>query len=409
MAEQDHRTNRTRNTIRVAIIILICLLLSYCAYSLYSETGSGSPPSTSANQKKTESASSDRTERPLLSTKQEVLPPSDISNALSGPSEKEEHREEQSPVASDPMKEPPLTTQRTQTGDAEQQRVTSASGKKVIAQTQDGVANDHPGNPPTATPKTVDVAASQLPDEHQESSLDKDIEIFGDTFTEPISGMEFVLVKGGCYQMGSNLTAFEGPVHEVCVDDFYLAKHEVTQTQWTKIIGRHYSYFKGNLRPVERVTWDDAQRFIRQLSSRSGAAYRLPTEAEWEYAARSGGKDKVYSGTSDTESVQRFAWHQVNSNRETHLVGMKKPNSLGLHDMSGNVWEWCSDWYDENYYANSPRNNPQGPDTGTYRVIRGGEWELPASLTRTTYREAAKPHLRRYDIGFRLAFSLPQR
>jgi formylglycine-generating enzyme required for sulfatase activity len=287
--------------------------------------------------------------------------------------------------------------------------VTSASGKKVIAQTQDGVANDHPGNPPTVTPKTVDVAATQLPDEHQESSLDKDIEIFGDTFTEPISGMEFVLVKGGCYQMGSNLTAFEGPVHEVCVDDFYLAKYEVTQTQWTKIIGRHYSYFKGNLRPVERVTWDDAQRFIRQLNSRSGAAFRLPTEAEWEYAARSGGKDKVYSGTSDMESVPRFAWHQVNSNRGTHLVGMKKPNSLGLHDMSGNVWEWCSDWYDENYYVNSPRNNPQGPDTGTYRVIRGGEWELPASLTRTTYREAAKPHLRRYDIGFRLAFSLPQR
>ncbi len=207
--------------------------------------------------------------------------------------------------------------------------------------------------------------------------------------------------------MGSNLTAFEGPVHEVCVDDFYLAKYEVTQTQWTKLMGRHFSYFKGNLRPVERITWDDTQRFIRQLNSRSGAAYRLPTEAEWEYAARSGGKDKLYAGTSDEESLPRFAWHMVNSNRQTHMVGMKKPNSLGLHDMSGNVWEWCSDWYDDSYYANSPRNNPQGPDTGIYRVIRGGEWELPAGLTRTTYREAAKPHVRRNDIGFRLALSLP--
>jgi sulfatase modifying factor 1 len=214
------------------------------------------------------------------------------------------------------------------------------------------------------------------------------------------------LVKGGCYQMGSNLRAFEGPVHEVCVDDFYLSKHEVTQKQWKVLIYRNFSYFKGNVRPVERVTWDDSQRFIGQLNSKSGKTFRLPTEAEWEYAARDGGRQKRYAGTSDEDSLPNFAWHQVNSNRQTHMVGTKKPNRLGLYDMSGNVWEWCSDWYDSSYYANSLRNNPQGPSAGVYRVIRGGEWELPGRLARTTYREAAKPNTRRSDIGFRLALTV---
>jgi len=173
-------------------------------------------------------------------------------------------------------------------------------------------------------------------------------------------------------------------------------------------MGRNFSFFKGGERPVERVTWYDSQRFIHQLNNRSGAAFRLPTEAEWEYAARSRGKDKLYSGTRGEESLPRFAWYRGNSDRQTHMVGLKKPNSLGLYDMSGNVWEWCSDWYDDSYYANSARNNPQGPDSGVYRVIRGGEWELPASLTRTTYREGEKPNVRRSDIGFRLALTRPK-
>jgi sulfatase modifying factor 1 len=407
MAEQDHRVKRTRNAIRVTIIILICLLLSYCAYSLYTGSNSDSPTSMSTNQKKPALVAPASTERPLLSTKEEKLPPPENNHVLSAPLAKEVRREEQRPVASDPVKEQLLSTQRAQSRDAEQQREASASGKKVIDQTQDVPDKDQPGSPHHETQVTVAGTVAQTVEIHQDAPEDNTGGSLAETYTEPISGMEFILVRGGCYQMGSNLTAFEGPVHEVCVDDFYLAKYEMTQTQWTKILGRHFSYFKGNLRPVERTTWDDTQSFIRQLNNRSGLEYRLPTEAEWEYAARGGGEDKLYAGASDEESLPRFAWHVVNSKRQTHMVGMKKPNSIGLHDMSGNVWEWCSDWYDDSYYANSPRNNPQGPDTGTYRVIRGGEWELPAGLTRTTYREAAKPHIRRNDIGFRLALSLP--
>jgi formylglycine-generating enzyme required for sulfatase activity len=226
---------------------------------------------------------------------------------------------------------------------------------------------------------------------------------FDKAFTDPITGMEFVLVKGGCYMMGSdNLRAYEKPVHEVCVDDFYLGKYEVTQLQWKALMGRNLSYFIGDGRPVDSVNWDDCCRFINRLNGLTGRIYRLPTEAEWEYAARSGGKQEMYSGTNQDSTLQNFAWYDVNSNRETHAVGTKKPNRLGLHDMSGNVWEWCSDWYGKSYYAKSVRNNPQGPKTGIFRVIRGGEWGLSGQLTRTTYRDGAKPNTRKSDIGFRL-------
>jgi formylglycine-generating enzyme required for sulfatase activity len=142
------------------------------------------------------------------------------------------------------------------------------------------------------------------------------------------------------------------------------------------------------------------------MNDRSGITYRLPTEAEWEYAARSGGTQEKYAGTSNGSSLGSFAWYNVNSDRQTHAVGLKKPNSIGLHDMSGNVWEWCSDWYGGNYYAQSMRNNPQGPSTGKYRVIRGGEWGLPGMLTRVTYRDAAKPDTRKNSIGFRLVLNV---
>ena len=229
-----------------------------------------------------------------------------------------------------------------------------------------------------------------------------------ETFTEPITGIKFVLVRGSCYPMGTDQEqVFEGPMHEVCVDNFYLSKYEVTQRQWLNLMGRTQSnfYFQGKSRPVEWVNWGEAQDFIRTLNRRSERTFRLPTEAEWEYAARSGGQDEKYAGTNDQESLEDFAWYRVNSNGQTRFIGMKKPNSLGLHDMSGNVREWCSDWYGEDYYNISPRENPQGPDNGEYRVIRGGAWGLPKGLARTTYRDAAKPNQRRNDIGFRLALS----
>ncbi|MDP2279759.1 MAG: SUMF1/EgtB/PvdO family nonheme iron enzyme, partial [Nitrospirota bacterium] len=188
---------------------------------------------------------------------------------------------------------------------------------------------------------------------------------------DPATGMEIVFVKGGCFQMGDTFgdgESDEKPVHEVCVDDYYIGKYEVTQGQWKAIMGNNPSHFKdcGDNCPVEQVSWNDVQEFIQKLNEKNNppsppftkggkGGFRLPTEAEWEYAARSGGKSERYSGGNDIDSV---AWYNKNSGGKTHPVGTKQPNGLGIYDMSGNVWEWVNDWYDEFYYKNSPKNNP---------------------------------------------------
>jgi sulfatase modifying factor 1 len=210
----------------------------------------------------------------------------------------------------------------------------------------------------------------------------------GPNFIDAATGMEFVFVKGGCFQMGDTFgdgIYCEKPVHEVCVNDFYMGKYEVTQGQWKKVMGNDQSEFRdcefkdcGDNCPVETVSWNDTQKFISKLNSQSDKNYRLPTEAEWEYAARSGGKKEKWAGTSDESSLKDYAWFHYNSGPKTHPVGQKKPNGLGIYDMSGNVREWCSDWYGAKYYGESPRDNPRGPGSGEYRVLRGGAWnELP--------------------------------
>jgi formylglycine-generating enzyme required for sulfatase activity/class 3 adenylate cyclase len=222
-------------------------------------------------------------------------------------------------------------------------------------------------------------------------------------WVELTTGMEFVLVEGGCFQMGNTLgdgDNDEEPVHEVCVDSFGMSRYEVTQGQWQKIMGNNPSRFtKGNNYPVEKVSWDDTQAFICKLNSHTGRSFRLPTEAEWEYAARSGGKKEKYAGGSD---VDRLGWYDGNSGGSTHPVGTKEPNDLGLYDMSGNVWEWSSDWYGENYYQQSPRNNPQGPSSGSFRVIRDGCWNGSPWLARSANRDRFKPGYRLDNLGFRL-------
>ena len=227
------------------------------------------------------------------------------------------------------------------------------------------------------------------------------------TWEDPVTGMEFVFIKGGCFEMGDTFgdgDKDEKPVHQVCVDDFYLGKYEVTQGQWEKVMGNNPSYFKncGGNCPVEQVSWNEVQEFISRLNQRSGKRYRLPIEAEWEYAARSGGKREKWSGTSSEGELGQYAWYDGNSGSRTHPVGKKRPNGLGLYDMSGNVWEWCADWYGENYYQGSPRNNPKGPGNGSYRIFRGGAWRILPRLVRVAVRDGFGPAGRSYFLGFRL-------
>jgi formylglycine-generating enzyme required for sulfatase activity len=206
---------------------------------------------------------------------------------------------------------------------------------------------------------------------------------------DPTTGMEFVWVEGGTYQMGCGSWAGdckpnELPEHEVTVSGFWIGKYVVTQDQYQKVMGSNPSGFqKGGDYPVESLSWQDAKAFILKLNSKSGNTFRLPTEAEWEYAARSGGKSEKYAGGNDVDAV---AWYVLNSGRSTHPVGTKAPNGLGIYDMSGNVWQWCEDVYDEDAYKKHQRNNPVSTTGGSFKVMRGGSWSRDSSWVRCTFR-----------------------
>ena len=223
----------------------------------------------------------------------------------------------------------------------------------------------------------------------------------GDTWTDSVTGMEFVWVPGGCFNMGSNEGGSdEKPIHEVCLDGFWMGKYEVTQKEWQSIMGNNPSYFKkGDRFPVEQVSWDDAKAFIKKLNGRTGETFALPSEAQWEYAARSGGKNQKYSGGND---VNRFAWYNKNSGGTTHKVGTKAANDLGIHDMSGNVWEWCEDIYAKGAYKKHTRNNPIYAQSGSNRVLRGGGWRGSPASVRCANRFWNTPGNRDFLLGFRL-------
>jgi formylglycine-generating enzyme required for sulfatase activity len=230
------------------------------------------------------------------------------------------------------------------------------------------------------------------------------------SLTETLNDLNFdmIAIKGGTFEMGSTKYDPEKPIHTVTISDFRIGKTEVTQAQWVAVMGSNPSKFKGDNLPVEAVSWDDIQVFINKLNTRTGKTYRLPTEAEWEYAAGGGEINRSeYAGTdSESESnLGNYAWSRDNDNDTTHPVGTKQPNQLGLYDMSGNVWEWCSDWYGSYYYANSPQNNPKGPSNGLRRVLRGGGWGYSVSICRVSYRYSYIPDSRDYDCGFRLVCS----
>jgi formylglycine-generating enzyme required for sulfatase activity len=226
----------------------------------------------------------------------------------------------------------------------------------------------------------------------------------GQTWREPVTGMEFVWVPKGCFQMGCNephgaLSDDQMPVHEVCVSGFWLGKYEVTQGQWQKVMGSNPSSFKkGDNFPVEKVSWDDAKAFIAKLNGMGSARFKLPTEAEWEYACRSGGRAEKYAGGDD---LARVAWHSRNSGDSTHKVGTKAPNGLGLYDMSGNVGEWVEDVYGT--YPSRSQNNPVVTGGGSHRVSRGGSWYNPAVSARCSHRGLSSSDLRFKSEGFRLA------
>ena len=198
----------------------------------------------------------------------------------------------------------------------------------------------------------------------------------------------------------------EKPVHEVCLDNYKIGKYEVTQALWQAVMGTNPSHFQESpSHPVEMVTWEDTQEFIDKLNTITGKKYRLPTEAEWEYACLSGGKDEKFCGSNVAPEV---AWHDDQGGKTTKAVGTKQPNSLGIYDMSGNVEEWASDWYDPNYYASSPVENPTGPvlapEHGQGHVIRGGEWHCGETVLRARNRHTGGKNDRPdKDRGFRLA------
>ncbi len=222
-------------------------------------------------------------------------------------------------------------------------------------------------------------------------------------FSDPVTGMQFVLVKGGCFRMGEmngEAREDESPAHKVCVESFYIGKYDVTQSQWEKVMEPDLEP-SGAIAdfPAVDVSWNDTQDFIARLNAKSGRKFRLPTEAEWEYAARSGGKKELFSGGMKPDS---FAWYEGNSGKTPHPVGQKKPNGLGIYDMSGNVWQWVSDWYKDDYYGASPKKNPRGPASGSSRVVRGGSWNDDEWFARTTARNSKDPLHGDSTTGFRV-------
>ena len=226
------------------------------------------------------------------------------------------------------------------------------------------------------------------------------------TFSAGGVTFRMVRVEGGSFTMGatseqgSEAKSDESPVHRVTLSTYYIGETEVTQALWEAVMGNNPSNFKGANLPVEQVSWEDCQNFIRELNRMTGKRFRLPTEAEWEYAARGGNKSQgcKYSGSN---AIDKVAWYTDNSGNKTHEVRTKSPNELSIYDMSGNVWEWCQDWY-HSYYA-SYQTNPSGPSTGSNRVFRGGGWSIYARNCRVSFRNSYTPGNRSYYLGLRLA------
>jgi formylglycine-generating enzyme required for sulfatase activity len=223
--------------------------------------------------------------------------------------------------------------------------------------------------------------------------------------------LEMVFIEGGTFSMGSNESSEEKPIHSVALSSFKMGKYEVTVAQYKAYckdsgtqMPKAPSWGWKDTHPMVNINFDDANAYCNWMSEKTGKDYRLPTEAEWEFAARGGNNSNnyTYSGSNDLEQV---GWSTDNSGGSTQACGRKSPNELGLYDMSGNVSEWCKDWYDPSYYSNSPSSNPRGPSYGFERVLRGCSWYYLYSNCRVAYRYNYPPSYRFDHCGFRVVLS----
>ena len=285
-------------------------------------------------------------------------------------------------VAQQPQKPEPQQTQQqpVQQQPVEQPQPTRPEPQQPVQQPQRPV-QQQPEPEPTPTPEP-ERPQHNLPDIAM-------VYVSGGTFT-----------MGATSEQGSDAWDNEKPAHSVTLSGYYIGKYEVTQKLWKAVMGSNPSNFKGDNLPVENVSWNDVQEFLRKLNAMTGKRYRLPTEAEWEFAARGGNSSRGYK-YSGSNSLGSVAWCKDNSGSRTHAVGTKSPNELGIYDMSGNVWEWCQDWYGS--YSSSSQRNPQGPNSGSYRVSRGGSWSYGARFCRVSDRRNLTPGYRNRNLGFRLA------
>ena len=228
------------------------------------------------------------------------------------------------------------------------------------------------------------------------------------TFTVNGVSFDMIAVEGGTFTMGAteeqgnDAESNESPTHQVTLSSYMIGKTEVTQELWQAVMGSNPSIYSNSNLPVETVSWEDCQIFITKLNGLTGKKFRLPTEAEWEYAARGGNKSQGYK-YSGSNTIDDVAWYRSNSSSGPHLVATKAPNELGIYDMSGNVWEWCSDRYGD--YSSSAQTNPTGPASGANRVLRGGGWSDDARYCRVSFRSSLSPSGSYSYMGFRLCLS----
>lgn len=252
----------------------------------------------------------------------------------------------------------------------------------------------------------VDMIMEERAIKYSDEDPDEFIDEEDDDYIDLDRYVKMIQVKGGCFKMGDNFGNGhydELPVHKVCIDDFAIAEAEVTQELWKEVTGMNPSQSKGEKKPVDFISWADAQVFIGKLNEMTGRHFRLPTEAEWEYAARGRGKLEEWAGTNDEDDLMEYAWFDFTSINKSHPVKEKEPNLLGLYDLSGNVWEWVYDNYDMAYYKESPMSNPEGPEFAVWRGLRGGSFVDDPRKVRASGRYGSVATRRSSNFGFRLA------